>query len=86
MHAPEPSFRHTHVDLDGSLIHVIEAGTTGGPAFLFLHGWPESWHAWRAVMQLAAPHARAVAIDLPGIGESMPAAVWQALARFAGLD
>jgi pimeloyl-ACP methyl ester carboxylesterase len=74
MDAPDAPFRHAHVRLDDSTIHVVEAGATSGPAFLFLHGWPQSWHAWQAVMRLAAPHARAVAIDLPGIGESISAA------------
>lgn len=37
---------------------------------LFLHGWPQNWQSWRAVMRLAAPTRRAVALDLPGIGGS----------------
>jgi pimeloyl-ACP methyl ester carboxylesterase len=37
---------------------------------LFLHGWPQDWSAWRAVMTRAARQVRAVAIDLPGIGGS----------------
>jgi pimeloyl-ACP methyl ester carboxylesterase len=51
-------------------VHVVEAGDPQAPAVLFLHGWPESWAAWREVMRLASASVRAVAIDLPGVGES----------------
>ncbi len=36
---------------------------------LFLHGL-QDWSAWGLAMRLAAHQARAVAIDLPGIGGS----------------
>ena len=45
-------------------------GDPEGAPFLFLHGWPESWHSWRQIMALASRQVRAIAIDLPGIGES----------------
>jgi pimeloyl-ACP methyl ester carboxylesterase len=61
---------HSHVSANGSSIHVAEIGDPQKPSFLFLHGWPETWRSWEAIMQLAALHAHAVAIDLPGIGES----------------
>jgi pimeloyl-ACP methyl ester carboxylesterase len=48
----------------------VEAGDPGGRPYLFLHGWPQSWRTWEEVMALAAPEARAIAIDLPGVGES----------------
>jgi pimeloyl-ACP methyl ester carboxylesterase len=63
-------FRHSQVDTGGSSIHVVEAGDPGSPPVVFLHGWPESWRSWRAVMALAAPHVHAIALDLPGIGGS----------------
>ena len=50
--------------------HVAEAGPGEGPAYLFVHGWPESWRTWLDVMTLAGRTNRAVAIDLPGIGGS----------------
>jgi pimeloyl-ACP methyl ester carboxylesterase len=37
---------------------------------VFLHGWPESWSSWRQVMALASQQVRAIAIDLPGVGQS----------------
>jgi pimeloyl-ACP methyl ester carboxylesterase len=74
MGASEDGFRHRQVAVADSLLHVVEAGDRDGVPFLFLHGWPESWRSWRQVMTLAARQARAVAIDLPGVGESSGAA------------
>jgi pimeloyl-ACP methyl ester carboxylesterase len=67
-------FRHRHVAVADSLLHVVEAGDPNGAPFLFLHGWPESWQSWQQVMTLAARQARPVAIDLPGVGASSGAA------------
>jgi pimeloyl-ACP methyl ester carboxylesterase len=66
----ESAFRHQQVMVAGSSLHVVETGDPEGAPFLFLHGWPESWHSWRQVMKLASSKIRAIAIDLPGIGES----------------
>lgn len=63
-------FRHSTVTVGGSALHVVEAGDPGGTPVLFLHGWPESWWSWRDVMRCAGPGVRAVAVDLPGVGES----------------
>jgi len=62
------------VAVNSASIHVVETGDPAGQPFLFLHGWPESWYSWRSVMATASPQARAIAIDLPGIGESSGAA------------
>ena len=51
-------------------MHVVEAGDPEAAPFLFLHGWPESWHSWRQIMTVASGQVRAIAMDLPGIGES----------------
>ena len=67
---PDDGFRHSHLDVDRSSIHVVEAGDANVDPVLFLHGWPQSWRAWAPVMRLAAGHVHAIAIDLPGIGES----------------
>jgi len=66
----EATFRHRQVSVAGSSLHVVEAGDPEAPPFLFLHGWPESWHSWRQIMTVASPQVRAIAMDLPGIGES----------------
>ncbi|HEV7652307.1 MAG TPA: alpha/beta hydrolase [Actinophytocola sp.] len=64
------SFRHRQITLGATELHVVEAGEDAAPPILFLHGWPESWLAWRDVMTLAAGSARAVAVDMPGVGGS----------------
>jgi pimeloyl-ACP methyl ester carboxylesterase len=63
-------FRHSQVTAGGSSLHVVEAGDPEAAPFVFLHGWPESWSSWRQVMALASQQVRAVAIDLPGVGQS----------------
>jgi pimeloyl-ACP methyl ester carboxylesterase len=63
-------FRHRQVAVGASSLHVVEAGDPEAAPFLFLHGWPESWRTWEPVMEMASRTALAVAIDLPGVGES----------------
>jgi pimeloyl-ACP methyl ester carboxylesterase len=70
----DDGFRHHQVAVSGSLLHVVEAGDPDGVPFLFLHGWPESWRSWLPVMTVAARQARAIAVDLPGVGGSSGAA------------
>lgn len=70
--ASEPS--HRQVTVEGVEIHAVEAGPRdSGRTFLFLHGWPQDWSEFEQVQALAATEARAVAIDLPGIGGSRTA-------------
>jgi pimeloyl-ACP methyl ester carboxylesterase len=63
-------FRHAQVRTEGSSLHVVEAGDPAAAPVVLLHGWPQSWRSWRAVMELASQQVRAIAIDLPGIGKS----------------
>jgi pimeloyl-ACP methyl ester carboxylesterase len=62
--------RHHHVTVGEHRVHVAETGDPDGPPVLFLHGWPQSWRAWDSVLALAGEQGRALAIDLPGVGES----------------
>jgi len=68
--AAQARVRHYQVPVGDASIHVAEAGPGEGPAYLFVHGWPESWRTWLDVMTLAGRTNRAVAIDLPGTGGS----------------
>jgi len=45
-----------------------EQGT--GDPILFLHGIPDNSYLWRNVIPLAAKNHRAIAVDLPGYGQS----------------
>ncbi len=55
----------------GQRLFVVEAGReSGGPAIVFLHGFPSSSFDWRSVVPALAEHARVVAFDFPGYGLS----------------
>jgi pimeloyl-ACP methyl ester carboxylesterase len=58
--------RHRFVDLPGLRVHVAEAGA--GDAVLMLHGFPQHWWAWRAVVPALAERHHVVAPDLRGAG------------------
>jgi pimeloyl-ACP methyl ester carboxylesterase len=75
--------RHTHVPVTGHSLHVVEAGDPRARPYLFLHGWPESWRTWEGVMAAAGADARAIAVDLPGIGESAGAVTGGSKLRLA---
>jgi pimeloyl-ACP methyl ester carboxylesterase len=64
--------RHRQVAAGDVSIHVAEAGPAEGPAYLFVHGWPESWRTWQDLLILAGSTNRVLAVDLPGIGGSRP--------------
>jgi pimeloyl-ACP methyl ester carboxylesterase len=54
----------------GVNVRFAEGGRSDGPAVLLLNPWPESLYAWEAVWPKLVPHARLVAVDLPGFGQS----------------
>ncbi|WP_197698999.1 alpha/beta fold hydrolase [Micromonospora inositola] len=39
-----------------------------GPALLLVHGWPETWYAWRLLMPTLAKDFTVIAVDQRGIG------------------
>ena len=65
-----PGFRDTftsrYVHAGGLRQHAVIGGE--GPPLLLIHGWPQSWYAWRLVMPELAQHFRIVAVDQRGIG------------------
>jgi pimeloyl-ACP methyl ester carboxylesterase len=58
---------HT-IDVDGVGVHGVVGGS--GPTVVLLHGFPQSWHEWRAIMPRLAEHHTVVAVDLRGVGGS----------------
>ncbi|WP_416520302.1 alpha/beta fold hydrolase [Streptomyces achromogenes] len=67
--APSSTPTHRLLPSPAGRIHLVEQGS--GPLVLLLHGFPESWYAWRHQMAaLASAGYRAVAIDVRGYGRS----------------
>ena len=61
-------FRHQTADVDGVRMHYVTGGT--GEPLVLLHGWPQSWYAWRGIMPALAERYTVYALDLPGLGDS----------------
>ncbi|MGH7117609.1 MAG: alpha/beta fold hydrolase [Acetobacteraceae bacterium] len=57
-------------DVDGFNIFYREAGVTGDPKLLLLHGFPSAGHMFRDLIPLLANRFHIVAPDLPGFGNS----------------
>ncbi|VWD19148.1 alpha/beta hydrolase [Burkholderia lata] len=67
--ADAQGFSHQYVRIDGQRIHCVTAGV--GTPVLLIPGWPQTWYAWRHVMQALAERGfMAVAVDPPGTGYS----------------
>ncbi|WP_431922012.1 alpha/beta fold hydrolase [Micromonospora wenchangensis] len=49
-------------------MHYVTGGT--GEPLVLLHGWPQSWYSWRAIMPALAEKHTVYALDLPGLGDS----------------
>lgn len=64
-----PEVTHHRADVDGVGLHYVTAGTSGSP-ILLVHGWPETWWAFRHLIPLLAERHRVVAVDLRGFGDS----------------
>jgi pimeloyl-ACP methyl ester carboxylesterase len=62
------TFTSRYVDTGGLRQHVVTGGQ--GPPLLLVHGWPQTWYAWRLVMPALARDFSVVAPDQRGIGLS----------------
>ncbi|MBE7189301.1 alpha/beta fold hydrolase [Jatrophihabitans endophyticus] len=74
--APQPAtiddVEHHTVRFDDVTLHYVSAGTSG-PPILLVHGFPESWWAFRGVIPRLGVSHRVFAVDLRGFGDSTPA-------------
>lgn len=64
-----PGVTHHTLDSDGVSLHYVTAGEAGSPTLL-VHGWPETWWAFRGLIPRLATAHRVVALDLRGFGDS----------------
>jgi pimeloyl-ACP methyl ester carboxylesterase len=66
-----PGFSSASAQVSGTSLHYVRGGQ--GPAVILIHGFPEDWVEYRAIMPRLAKRFTVVAVDLPGIGRSAPA-------------
>jgi len=65
----EYEFDSYFVQANGQRLHCVEAGK--GPLVLLVHGFPETWYAWRyQIVALSEAGYRVVAFDTRGYGRS----------------
>jgi pimeloyl-ACP methyl ester carboxylesterase len=64
-----PEVTHHRTKVNGEQLHYVIAGESGTPVLL-VHGFPESWWAFRGVIPALATTHQVIAADLPGFGDS----------------
>jgi pimeloyl-ACP methyl ester carboxylesterase len=62
------TFTSRYVDTGELRLHAVTGGD--GPPLLLVHGWPQTWYAWRLMMPALARDFQVVAVDQRGIGLS----------------
>lgn len=59
---------HAEAELEEVCLHYVTAGH--GPPVVLLHGWPQTWYEWSAVIAAMADEFSLIAPDLRGLGDS----------------
>jgi pimeloyl-ACP methyl ester carboxylesterase len=54
--------------VNGVRLHYVIAGS--GDPLLLVHGWPETWYAWRKIIPVLAARFTVIAPDMRGYGDS----------------
>jgi pimeloyl-ACP methyl ester carboxylesterase len=70
-HLPEGftgTFTSRYIDTSDLRQHVVTGGD--GPPLLLVHGWPQTWYAWRLMMPALARDFQVIAPDQRGCGLS----------------
>jgi pimeloyl-ACP methyl ester carboxylesterase len=62
------TFTSHYIDTGQLRLHTVIGGD--GPPLLLVHGWPQTWYAWRMLMPTLARDFQVVAVDQRGIGLS----------------
>lgn len=66
--ATTPNFEHRYAYLKNVRLHYATLGK--GEPVVLIHGWPETWYAWRRLMPLLADQYQLIAPDTRGLGDS----------------
>jgi pimeloyl-ACP methyl ester carboxylesterase len=62
------TFTSRFVDAGELRLHAVIGGED--PPLLLVHGWPQTWYAWRFIMPALAEDFEVIAVDQRGIGLS----------------
>src|SRR6185436_80160 len=62
------TFTSRYVDTGELRLHAVTGGD--GPPLMLVHGWPQTWYAWRMLMPALAHDFEFIAVDQRGIGLS----------------
>jgi pimeloyl-ACP methyl ester carboxylesterase len=62
------TFTSRYIDARDVRLHAVIGGD--GPPLLLIHGWPQTWYAWRMLMPTLAQDFEVIAVDQRGIGLS----------------
>jgi len=62
------TFTSRYVDAGDVRLHAVIGGD--GAPLLLVHGWPQTWYAWRMLMPTLARDFQVIAVDQRGIGLS----------------
>jgi pimeloyl-ACP methyl ester carboxylesterase len=70
LHRPDmmTNVDHHFAAIEGVRMHYVTAGT--GEPLVLLHGWPQSWYAWRKVIGELSKKYRVIAPDMRGLGDT----------------
>ena len=68
--APPPGFTSERRLVNDVRMHYVIGGS--GTPVVLLHGFPNTWYAWRDVMPRLAERHTVIALDLRGLGDSDP--------------
>lgn len=63
-----PGFRHLEIEIGPLQLHAVRGGN--GPSLVLLAGWPQTWLAWRHVLEPLSWSFDVVALELRGQGRS----------------
>jgi pimeloyl-ACP methyl ester carboxylesterase len=64
----DDTFESHYIDTGEVRLHAVVGGD--GPPLLLIHGWPETWYAWRLLMPALAQDFQVIAVDQRGRGIS----------------